>query len=119
MTHFEKLCHRCICKPFRGNSLDGRITRGYLMERERCDDCRRQRFCCLFRPANPCAACGNHIQVEPAECRHDACKNTYCIICAPKHLPAANGGCCVAHDNVWRYHAAQHEQFFAALRRTG
>lgn len=91
----EKLCHRCTQKPFRGHSLDGRISRGYLMERERCDDCRRQRFCCLFRPGVRCAGCGNHIHVEPAECRNDACASVYCIVCAPRSLRADGGGICV------------------------
>ena len=64
-----------------------------------------------------CSACGVTICEYCAivgQCRNDACENVYCEKCAPKWLPAENGGCCAHHDNVWRYHAAQHEQFFAA-----
>ena len=99
MTHdppVEKLCHRCIRKPFRGHSLDGRLARGYSNDLQTCDDCGCEEYVCLFRPPSAvCAACRNVIHVEPAECRYDACTNTYCIVCAPRFLRARDAGVCV------------------------
>ncbi len=107
----EKLCHRCGSKP----SCDGRLARGYSADRETCDGCGHPEFVCLFRPpAAVCAACGNHIQVEPAECRNDACENTYCIICAPKWLRADGSRICV--PCIVRFQRVPIAQFFGALR---
>ena len=109
----EKLCHRCGSKP----SCDGRLARGYSNDRQICDGCGDWEFVCLFRPPDAvCAACGNVIQVEPSECRNDACKNTYCIICAPGFLPPELKGGCVPCDNAWRRHQVQHDGFMAAVQ---